>query len=145
MEIDIVRLILLIFSFFSLGKPDGFDTAYKVAFEYSPNQNTLTLAIKIDPVAYYYRPLPPNLCGLAIYSYFIVDPKHPEKGCENTFSHELNHIWQGRTYGYLLPITYLFDANIWEAKPVWTDKNMPDKKDLNFSLIKIYLTIFSPK
>ena len=142
MYVDFIKLLFLIFSFTN-GKPITEDIAWQVAFKFTLPENAPVVELAFDYVPVYSGYLNGDLCGVAYGAFAIVDPRYKEKGCENNLQHELAHIWQYRSYGLILPITYPFMKDLWETDEPW-HKIPETHKILNFPLIKFYIPLTLP-
>lgn len=142
MYVDFIKLLFLIFSFTN-GKPITEDIAWQVSFKFTLPENAPVVELAFDYVPVYSGYLNGDLCGVAYGAFAIIDPRYKEKGCENTLQHELAHIWQYRSYGLILPITYPFMKDFWETDEPW-HKIPETHKILNFPLIKFYIPLTLP-
>ncbi|WP_243028577.1 hypothetical protein [Thermus albus] len=143
-EVDLIRLILLLSGLLRFGGADGWDVAWRAGVSLAWPGPQAVIEVRVDPVPIYYRPLPGDLCGL--YDGVVrVDPDAPAKGCRETLAHELNHVWQGRTYGLLQPLTYALAPGLWEPARPWEGASgMPAPRTLNWALIRLYLPLYDP-
>lgn len=136
MDISIAKLILLLWGLFSYGSPDGWDVAWQVrASVYLPDVSG-SISFALDPVPVYYRPLPWNLCG-EYNGVILIDPNAQEKGCARTLEHELAHVWQARSYGLLLPLSYAFSPSLWEPERPWAEVPASPRV-LEWALIRVW-------
>lgn len=130
--IEMLKAVLLLAGLLRYGAPAGWDVAARLTLYVYP-ETSPRVELLLDPVAIFRSPLPDRLCGYALGSYVVLDPK---PGCSNTLEHELNHIWQGRSYEILMPPSYALDADFWEAHPSWTAEDMFAPRRLNWALLQ---------
>jgi len=146
MDISLVKLLSLLFVYFMHGSPDHRidDFSFGLSFSFGGgSEPALYVQFKYDPVFVYNRELPNNICGITIYNAVFISPRAGELGCEKSFEHEMAHVWQGRTYGLLLPIVYGAFNDSFEPPFPRSKYELPyHKKVMNFSLITISIPIF---
>lgn len=139
MMVDLIKVLLLVVGYGLFGAPDDWDKAVSTRLIVEPNGVTVELAY--DPVAIYKRPLNEKpYGGFAMGSFVVVDSNTWESIQQQYLAHELNHIWQTRTYGLLVPLTY--PTGIWEPHPyVWHNLDMPSPRLLNWPLFRLWLPV----
>lgn len=141
MDVNLLKLLLLLFGALRYGAPNSWDTAVQVRFSMALPGPTGALELAVDPVAIYYQPLPENLCGNYV-GVVVVDPHAAGKGCRETLAHELNHVWQIRAWGLLQPLSYAFSPTLWEPPRPWEGaESMPAPRSLNWPLIRFWIPI----
>lgn len=139
MDISLVKAILILYGFLRFGAPDAWDTAAEVRLSLFLPGPEASIGLNIDPVPIYYRPLEGNLCGV-YYGIVVIDPNAQAKNCVNTLEHELAHVWQSRSYGLLVAITYPFSKSLWE--PEAPSYQIPaHKRVLEWSLIRLWFPV----
>ena len=146
MDISFVKLLSLLVVYLMYGPPDHRIDDFSLGLSFSfggGSEPALYAQFKYDPVFVYNRELPGNLCGMTIYNAVFISPRAGELGCKNTFEHEMAHVWQGRTYGLLLPIVYGAFNDSFEPPFPRSKYELPyHKKVVNFSLITISIPVF---
>jgi hypothetical protein len=146
MDISLTKLLSLLFVYLMYGPPDYRvdDFSFGLSFSFGGGSETaLYVQFKYDPVFVYSRELPNDLCGMAIYNAVFISPRANELGCEKPLEHEMAHVWQGRTYGLLLPIVYVAFNEYFEPPFPRSKYELPyHKKVMNFSLITISIPVF---
>lgn len=144
MSVDLIRLLLILSGFARFGTPDGWDVAWRVGVSLAWPGPQAVLEVRWDPVPIYYRELPEGLCGL--YDGVVrIDPSAGLKGCREPLEHELNHVWQARTYGLIMPLTYGLSPQLWEPERPWEGAGgMPALRSLSWSLIHLYFPLYDP-
>lgn len=139
MMVDLTKLLLLLIGYALYGPPDDYDHAWSVRAGFALPGPSVSLEVSYDPVAIYYRSLD-RVAGRAWGQFVLVDPDYNPKG--TTLEHELNHIWQFRTYGLIVPLTYGLEPTLspWEPKPyTYNNLSMPAPRQLNFPLFRLVL------
>lgn len=139
MLIDMTKAIFLLIGYILYGSPNDWDKAFSVQLSIQHNPVSARLEVVYDPVAIYYKDISYlNIGGYAFGSYVVVQEHKTAQ--DILLQHELNHIWQARTYGFLMTITYPF--GIWEPNPyVYTNLNMPSPRQLNWGLFRFWIPL----
>lgn len=148
--VDLAKLILLLIGYTLYGSPDDWDKAWAIQLQVQYNSSggvSSSLELSYDPVAIYYR----EFSGLkamdnkpssafSMGAFVVVEPGW---GADVDLRHEIEHIWQMRTWGLLMPITYALDYSLWEPNPyTWDNFNgMPSPRTLNWSLFKLWIPL----
>jgi hypothetical protein len=145
MDISLTKFLSLLIIYLMYGSPDYHVDDFSFGFSLSfggGSEPALYAQLKYDPVFVYNRELPNNLCGMNIYNAIFISPRAGELGCKKTIEHEMAHVWQGRTYGLLLPIAYGAFKESFEPPFPRSNYELPyHKKVMNFSLINISIPL----
>lgn len=145
MLIDLTKLVLLLIGYMLHGEPERWDYAWGVRLSVQGGYaESVTLEIAYDPVPMFRADLKDaKISGYAVGAYVVAGREYEGDMLEIIYRHELNHIWQTRTHGMLVPVTYAFMPSLWEPKPYefGNFEGMPAPRALNWSLFKLWIPL----